>query len=140
MKSNNLTPSQVAAMIGVSTSTVRLWSTQFADFLSDAARPGAGRRRSYTPDDVGVLQRAYTALHEGKTVSDVVQLLAASPVQSGTALITTGAILGELNAARAALADTNARVDALTTELEALRAEVVALKSRRTFWDRLRRR
>jgi DNA-binding transcriptional MerR regulator len=147
MKSQNLTPSQVADMLGVSPTTVRLWSTQFADHLSAAARPERGKRRSYTADDLAVLQRAHMALRDGKTVPEVAALLSAAPVSSGVALVTTGAIVGELNATRATLAamrdewraqqeQQTASIQTLADEVQALRGEVEALKAR-GFWARL---
>ena len=116
MKSQNLTPSQVASMLGVSASTIRLWSTQFANHLSETARGGDRRRRSYTPEDVASLARARDAFRAGKTVPEVAALLNAAPVASGAALITTAAIVGELSAARAGLA-------ALTDEVGRLRQQ-----------------
>lgn len=143
MKSQNLTPAQVANMLGVSSSTLRLWSTQFADHLSEAARPGAGKRRSYTPDDVSTLTQARDALRSGRTVPDVVSLLSVPQDTPGVALVTQQAMIGELNAARAALvslaAQQTANADAianLTTEVADLRSQVEAMK-RRGFWARL---
>ena len=142
MKSTNLTPAQVADMLGVSSSTLRLWSKQFADHLSEAARPGAGKRRTYTADDLALLQRAHAALHDGRTVADV-NILLGVPAGSGVALVTTAAMIGELQAARATIADLaalqTANADAigkLTNEVQALRSEVDAMQ-RRGFWARL---
>lgn len=161
MKSQNLTPSQVAAMLDVSASTVRLWSSQFADHLSEPARGGGGKRRSYTPDDLAVLQRAKIALRDGRTVPEVVVLLGASPSASGAALVTTAAIVGELNAQRAAVASLSDEVKrlreqqtttaaqhadalgkviadsaALADQVADLRKELDAMRSR-SWWQRL---
>ena len=143
MKSTNLTPSQVASMLDVSSSTLRLWSGQFADHLSPAANPGERRRRSYTADDVSVLQQARDALRSGRTVHEVVVLLSVPQDAPGTALVTQQAMIGELNAARAALASLAAQqtanadaIDKLTNQVANLQVEVETMK-RAPWWKRL---
>ena len=50
------TVSQVARAIDVSVSTVRQWSGEFAEFLSDSADPPKGTTRRYDDEDVATLQ------------------------------------------------------------------------------------
>ena len=108
-----------------------------------------------------MLQRAKTALRDGRTVPEVVVLLGASPGASGASLVTTAAIVGELNAQRAAvasLADEVGRLRsqqittaaqhadalgkviadsaALADEVANMRAELDAVR-RRSWWRRL---
>lgn len=52
-------PKEVAGDLGIAPSTLRLWSTEFAEFLSPAAakRDGARRQRRYEEEDRRVLRR-----------------------------------------------------------------------------------
>lgn len=51
------TVTEAAAVVGVSTSQIRNWCTQFADYLSAQATPPAGQSRTLTAADVATLQR-----------------------------------------------------------------------------------
>ena len=142
MKSTNLTPSQVADMLGVSPSTLRLWSKQFADHLSETARGGDRRRRSYNAADVEIFRRAHAALHDGRTVADV-NILLGVPASAGTALALNESMSTELQAARASLAilaaqqtEHASQIANLTDQVATMRAELDAMQ-RRGFWARL---
>ena len=48
-------PHQVAHILDIGVSTVRAWSSQFAEFMSPSAQGGDGRYRDFTDHDVRVL-------------------------------------------------------------------------------------
>ena len=69
-------PKEVAERFGVTTATLRLWSTHFADYLSPAAQKattenGGAAQRRYVEDDLRVLSHAKTLLAEGLTYEEV---------------------------------------------------------------------
>jgi DNA-binding transcriptional MerR regulator len=151
--SSNLTPAQAAGLLGVSGSTLRRWSSDYADRLSEAARPGPGRKRSYTPDDLATLQRARDLLNAGKSPIEVGALLGVAPAAltpTGAALVTLPSMAGELAQAIEVIGQlqqiaqsTRADLDRLRDEhagtradLDRLQAELSALE-RRGFWDRV---
>lgn len=45
----------MANILDVSRETIRAWSYEFVDYLSEDAKPGEGQRRHYDNDDVRVL-------------------------------------------------------------------------------------
>ena len=93
---SNLTPAQAAALLGVSGSTLRRWSVDYGDRLSDAARPGPGRKRSYTPDDIAQLERVRDLFKAGKTPEEVGALLGMAPdamTPTGAALVTLPSLI-----------------------------------------------
>lgn len=76
------TPKQVASELGISTSTLRVWSTRFASILTSTANPpkdaASGRvgMRRYAPSDVAILARARDLLAPGgRTFSEVLTIL-----------------------------------------------------------------
>ena len=84
-------PSEVAARLGVSVSTLRRWSQQFAAFLSSAAQSSdaeTSRHRRYTDEDLATLITVRGLLTEGYTYSQVrrrLQVLHAGAVPEGEA-------------------------------------------------------
>ncbi len=70
-------PNEVAAQLGISPSTLRRWSNEFADYLSDAAgRPevaptGGMAHRRYTDQDLETLMTTKGLLAEGLTYIQV---------------------------------------------------------------------
>lgn len=48
------TTRQIAAFFGVSTQTIRLWSEEFSEYLSELANPGTGKSRRFTREDTSV--------------------------------------------------------------------------------------
>ena len=70
-------PSDVARQLNISYSTLRRWSTEFADFLSEwAGRPELSERgepvhRRYTESDVAVLRSIGELLRRGLTYREV---------------------------------------------------------------------
>ncbi|MBC7241752.1 MAG: MerR family transcriptional regulator, partial [Anaerolineae bacterium] len=77
---NVLTPGEVAHLLGISPSTLRRWSTRFAEFLSfGAGHTSAGTashtHRRYTQEDVAVLRTVRDMLSQGFTYEHVLNSL-----------------------------------------------------------------
>ena len=70
------TPSQAAQLLGVHVNTVRQWTAEFADVLSDGAR---SRPRLLSPGDVAVLQLVQQLRAENLPRSEVLQRLRQTP-------------------------------------------------------------
>jgi DNA-binding transcriptional MerR regulator len=73
-----LRPKEVRAQLAVSASTLRVWSNEFKNYLSPAARtsPALGRtHRRYTAADVQVLERISQLLQRGHRCEEVKHLL-----------------------------------------------------------------
>ena len=67
-------PSEVATRLGVSVSTLRRWSQQFASYLSDKAQSSdeeTSRHRRYADEDLATLIDVKQLLTEGYTYSQV---------------------------------------------------------------------
>ena len=67
-----VTPAQAADMLEVSTATLRRYSRQFSEHLSESAK---AKRRRYTQDDLGMLARARDLLRQGTPVERANSLL-----------------------------------------------------------------
>ena len=81
----NYRPREMAERLGISASTLRLWSNQFADVLSNYAtkaptgdRTPAAQRR-YTDDDLRTLLRAKALLAQGLTYEETKRRLSQDP-------------------------------------------------------------
>lgn len=126
---STLTPSQAAAVLRVSPSTLRRWSSDYAAHLSEAAR-GAGRRhRSYTPDDVATLQRAAELLKTHAPIEVDRLLSLADETQQSAALATLPAIANELQQMRALILQLRDDVAALEAARQAGRAELETMRA-----------
>jgi DNA-binding transcriptional MerR regulator len=148
-KSSNLTPSQAAAVLSISGSTLRRWSKDYTRHLSETARGEAGRHRTYTPADIATLQHAADLLRAGHAPVEVDNLLGlADETQQSAALATLPTLADQQNATRATLAamrdewqryqvEHDATIATLAAEVQSLRDEVAALKGR-SWWQRLR--
>lgn len=70
-------PQEAAQRLGIASSTLRLWSSHFANELSDIARkvdPGGGgsaAQRRYTDDDIRILSQVKQFLGQGLTYEEV---------------------------------------------------------------------
>lgn len=77
-------PGTVAQVLAISPATLRQWSNEFSDFLSESARqtltegPGHAQRR-YTADDIAILRRAKSLLASGLTYAETRERLAQPP-------------------------------------------------------------
>lgn len=86
MEQSLLTPGEVAQFLGISPSTLRRWSTRFAEFLSSgaghsSASSSSHTHRRYTQEDVAVLRTIRDMLSQGFTYEHVRNSLA---LRSGT--------------------------------------------------------
>ena len=117
-----LRPREVCTQLAVSPSTLRVWSTEFKDYLSLAAQvapvPGRAHRR-YTAADLQVLARIGQLLHLGHRCDEVKQLL---PPPSGPPVRTESTEPDpRLANLEQALASARARIGAL--QEQAIRCE-----------------
>ena len=139
-KPATLTPSQAAAVLAVSATTLRRWSADFAEHLSETARGAGGHHRSYTPEDVSTLQRAGELLRAGHAPDEVnARLGIADESHQAAALATMPAIGAELQAVHVLIANLRAEVADLkqanqdqAAALEATRQEFVQLAARQS--------
>jgi DNA-binding transcriptional MerR regulator len=65
------TTSEVAARLEISPSTLRRWTVEFADFLSDGAIAAESQTRLYTAADLDLLATVKSLLSEGRTYYQV---------------------------------------------------------------------
>lgn len=162
--SSNLTPSQTANLLAVSPSTLRLWSAQFAEYLSAEAQSDGRKHRTYSPGDVGVLKRAGELLKTHSPDETKALLAIADDTQAIAALATLPTIAGEINRLRSDVAALEAarqvdraeldrlrgevaglfdrqrkRQAALETDLAEVRAQLADLQARRHWWQRIRK-
>lgn len=66
-----LKPTELANWLGVSTSTVRRWSTVYADYLSHSATGGDGRHRTYSDLDARILAYVGSLSRQGLTEEEI---------------------------------------------------------------------
>ena len=66
------TPKQVADNLNLSSTTIRNYSRQWADYLSPSANPQAGQGRLYTEDDLAVMA-TIAALRDRQATADQVR-------------------------------------------------------------------
>ncbi len=133
-----ITPAQAADLIGVSTATLRRYSTQFKKHLSKYAR---AKRRQYTQSDLATLTRAKATIRGGNTTARANVILgvidpnelASPPVaaaMSHAELVSAFQVVGEQFAIMQETQTANRElIAALTARLDALQA--------RSFVDRL---
>lgn len=67
-----LKPTELANWLGVSSSTVRRWSSTYASYLSPGATGGGGRHRTYTELDARVLAYVGSLGKQGLTEDEVI--------------------------------------------------------------------
>lgn len=115
----HITPAQAAALLSVSSSTLRAWSVAFGEHLSPSAKGGGGRKRSYTADDLATLQRAAALIREGHSPIEAADLLGLTDQTPAAALVA-------LPDMAAALQQSHALVMRLAGEVAALRDDLQA--------------
>lgn len=125
-------PKEVADRLGISPSTLRLWSTHFASQLSEQANklapegPGHAAQRRYTDDDIDTLTTVKQLLAQGLTYEEAKAKLRRRPQQADSR-------------PEAPLPTTPAEIDAsLASMREALEAKdkaIAALKESLAFMD-----
>ena len=65
------TSRQIAALYSVSIETIRVWTMEFAEYLSPTAQPGKNKNRVYTIADLEVLSLVSELKRQGKVFSDI---------------------------------------------------------------------
>jgi DNA-binding transcriptional MerR regulator len=78
----NYTTGQVMAIFSISRETVRNWSSEFAAFLSDSSKPGKGKHRVFSDEDMRVFALAGDLRRQGATHETIIANLASG--QRGT--------------------------------------------------------
>lgn len=78
-------PSQVAAVLSKSPTTVRRLTALYGDFLSEDATPAPGRARQYTVEDVAILKAASDATDKRQDVDTIRASLATIALPEPTA-------------------------------------------------------
>jgi DNA-binding transcriptional MerR regulator len=68
-----LNSKQVADIFGFAESTVRNWSSEFAEYLSPTATPGNRKKRDFTPEDLAVFALV-SEFKQGKATYDDIHL------------------------------------------------------------------
>jgi len=80
--SSQLSPLHASELLGIHANTVRLWCTEYAEFLSESAK---SRPRLLSASDVAVLQLVQQLRTEGHPRSEVLQRLRETPEADRTA-------------------------------------------------------
>lgn len=142
------TPAQAAAILNVHANTVRAWTREYADVLSDSAR---GRPRLLTPRDVALMQIVVQLRAEGVAPDVVLGRLREVPdnslqqpyidvtapaVEDSTAptLPTAPATIDASLVLRDIASLVDARTSQMTQDVRKLDERVRQLESRRTLW------
>ena len=145
-------PGDVAKRLGIAPVTLRVWSNEFAGFLSDSAQKsvtsdGKAAQRRYSDGDIATLERARDLLANGKTFDEARRdLIAAEPVApaSLTALADATAFLAEIRSTYDRIVESRdmtiqeqrEHIETLKGLLERQQAEIEQLRSR-PWWKRL---
>jgi DNA-binding transcriptional MerR regulator len=148
-------PGDVAKQLGIAPVTLRVWSNEFAGFLSEGAQStlttdGKAAQRRYNDSDIAVLRRAKGLLDQGKTYDEVRRLIiAAEPVPSSAlqALEDATGFLAEIRASYDRVLEAkNMTIDEQRDHIKTLqdmndryRAEIDELRHR-PWWQRWRKR
>jgi len=75
-------PTEAAAIIQISPSSLRSWCSTFAAFLSPQANPGAGSERLLSAHDLAVLQRVKELRAQHKSYDAIISQLQSEDVAS----------------------------------------------------------
>ena len=99
MAPERYTPTQTARHAGISPNTVRLWSREYREFLSEHANPPTGVDRSYTATDVATMQAIAQLRANNISTADVKERLRSQPPQAPDTLQDTTTAANEASAA-----------------------------------------
>lgn len=116
-----ITPKQTAETLGIATSTLRRWASEFEPFLS--LRTGV--KRTYTTDDITTLKRVKDLFAQGlktEQVREALPLVDASAIDS--ALITLPEVLQALDALRLDRLNMLERLEAQEQAINELREQL----------------
>ncbi len=74
LEEQEFAPAEVQRLLGISKTTLRTWTIEYADFLSERARAEAGRARQFNPEDVVALNTIrHLVRKEGMSTYDAVR-------------------------------------------------------------------
>ena len=130
---------QVADILGTSGSTVRRWCNEFSEFLSPNTRPGRGKYRAFTDDDLRTLGYVSNRTAAGVPIAEIARELPTAPrppladLGRGVQMVTDDNVLVGLASIMAAGQDTQRQIAASLdrlTDIADLRAEVEDLRRR----------
>jgi DNA-binding transcriptional MerR regulator len=119
-------PNEVATHLAVSPSTLRRWSNEFSDFLSDVAgrpEPSSGSQmahRRYTDEDLEALMTIKGLLAEGLTYIQVGKRLEVLRLQQAAADVGAESETGQVTALAPSLRDAPAYAPAVTVLADTL--------------------
>jgi DNA-binding transcriptional MerR regulator len=153
-------PGEVANKLGIKPVTLRVWSNEFADFLSESAKStltsgGSAAQRRYNDSDIAILQRAKGLLASGKTYDETRRALAGEEPPQSQALQAIEEMTGALARMQStydrllesrdqtiatqqtAMDEQRQHIETLKEHIDRQQAEIDAL--RRPWWRRLRR-
>lgn len=84
---DRLTPTNVAKHIGVSVSTVRRLTGEYADWLSPTATPRPGGTRVYTEQDVEVLSVIVAMRQDGAPEDEIIRAIESGVIPTNVATL-----------------------------------------------------
>jgi DNA-binding transcriptional MerR regulator len=134
----------VQVLYGVTAETVRNWSEVFSSHLSIHANPGKGRKRSFTVEDMQVIDLIANEKKRGVTFDEILMaLIAGSRGDTPPALETVDAMIGEdtESTLTVQVADLQTKLALATRQLEALATvheENIRLKAETAATERRR--
>ena len=128
MPPERYTPTQTARHASVSPNTVRSWTKEYREFLSEHANPPAGVDRSFTASDVAVIQaiaqlRANNLSHEDvkerlrQQPPEPLQETQDSPSEAASAPDVANALVPASDAVQAFLAHAAGKLDDVATKV-----------------------
>ena len=136
-------PKEVAQRLGISPATLRVWSGEFEDLLSESAgkavtEAGTAAQRRYTDNDVALLERAAGLMRQGLTYLEARQRLQEpttepEPTSEPAPLMApeaTEALRLALSAQQETISTLQSHVRDLQAERDRLLADVQALRGR----------
>jgi DNA-binding transcriptional MerR regulator len=135
MPTDDLTPSQVAALLDVDASTLRRWARAWKVHLSEQ---GQAKRRRYTQGDLATFARGRDLLRAGKSPAEVGTLLGIVPTVPAevpaVATVSLPAIAQELQAALDTVRALVGQVDELRATQEAQAAQLARVQAQLEAW------
>jgi DNA-binding transcriptional MerR regulator len=114
-----LTPGQISNTLQVSPATVRRWSARFARHLTPHI---AGKKRTYSVDDLAVLTRVRDLSALGTSLDQIDQALSVTDTSQSSALITVADFARALQFAQDTIAHLQNQLDQQNDRLDALTA------------------
>ena len=135
------TNKDLSSRFGISRESVRMWSNQFAAYLSPSATPEKGRQRNYTDEDLSVFALVDSMRRAGASNEDIAAALGAGQrghvpdrslvprADSSAAALKRhiGQLTLELEDTRRALERSEGKVELLEKQAEGYKTEIRGL-------------